>query len=519
MTTSIRARWRAASAALLATALLSTGCGNRTTDTGSNAVARTAPSASNETAPQAGTDQATSAAPGPGAVPVAAPQAGFAPPVPSKAGSTDVATPAQAPRPARAAAPVPKNGGNSPTGARPSDKTASGASDGPSRGAASNTPAPGAPVPGATPAACTKSLSPLVLGSVTTMSGLVGETVNGGAKAVQAWAAARNASGGFLCHPIKYVIADDGADPNRHQSLVQQLFERDKAVAFLYNGAPLSGYSSVNYVNQKHVPVIGNEGGSSWFYDSQYFFPHALSGGAPFAESFFAATALSDAAQGKKKIAAISCVEAPICSSTYSQAEAAAKKFHLELVYNAQATLTQPDYTSQCLQAQSKGAEVLALSIDGNSIHRLARSCESVGYKPILVTVVVNVRPDYSSDPAIGGFIGATHTLPWFNSANPLMKEMHTVMAKYAPGLVESGASASGWVVAKLFESAVQTLPDPPTSDSILESLWKVKSNDVGGLTAPLTFTKGQPSKVINCIWAPYVKDGHWAGGDQRFCP
>jgi branched-chain amino acid transport system substrate-binding protein len=386
---------------------------------------------------------------------------------------------------------------------------------------AANAPAPGNPAVGAQPAptGCTKTLAPLVLGSVTTMSGLVGETVNGGAKAVQGWTSARNATGGFLCHPIKYVIADDGADPNRHQSLIQQLVERDKVVAFLYNGAPLSGYSSVQYINNKRIPVIGNEGGSSWFYDSPYFFPHALSGGPPFADSFFAATALSEAGRGKNKIAAVSCVEAPICSGTYNQAEASAKKYKLDLVYNAQATLTQPDYTSHCLQAQSKGAEVVALSIDGNSIHRFARSCESVGYKPTFVTVVVNVRPSYATDPAIAGFIGATHTVPWFNTANPLMKEFHAVMAKYAPGLAASGATASGWVVAKLFESAVQNLPDPPTPEAILENLWKVKDHDVGGLTAPLTFTKGQPSKMITCFWAPYATNGKWTGGDQRICP
>ncbi len=503
------------SAVACAMALVVAGCGNRTEDT----------------------DAASSAAPGVEAPTGTAPALG--------AGGSDPEAPAGSAgsETTRAAAPAPSSG-SAPTrsatsAAKPSvaagsahgtsAKTAAAASTAAGSKASaqaggSSSPAPADPDSGA-PAAtqapdgdCAGKLSPIVLGSVSTMSGLVGETVGGGPKAVQAWVAAINVRGGLHCHPVKYLIADDGADPNRHQSLIQQMVERDKVHAFLYNAAPLSGYSSVGYIDKKQIPVIGNEGGSTWFYDSQFFFPQGISGGTPFVNAFFGA-ATSGAAKDVKKVAAVSCVEAPICSGVYSEAPQAAKKFNVDLVYNAQATLTQPDYTSHCLSAQSAGAQIVLLSIDGNSIHRFGRSCESVGYKPVFVSVVSALRTDFAEDPALEGFIGGVHSLPWFNAAHPLMKEFQDVLRKHAAGVAPSPATASGWATAKLFEYATRNISEPPTSQSILEGLWTIQNNDIGGLVEPLTYVKGQPSKKLTCLWAPSVQKGRWVGGDRRICP
>jgi ABC-type branched-subunit amino acid transport system substrate-binding protein len=350
------------------------------------------------------------------------------------------------------------------------------------------------------------------------MSGFAGEAIGGGPKGVQAWASAVNATGGVKCHPVKYVIADDGGDPNRHQSLVQQLVERDKVIAFVYNAAPLSGYSSVNYINQKRIPVMGNEGGSFWFHDSPFFFPVGISGGEPFNELFFAAAAKSGSTAGKTKAALISCVEAPVCSGVDKNAEAYAKKYGLNLVYKAQGTMTQPDYTSHCLSAMNAGAEIFIVSMEGNSVHRVARSCDSVGFRPVYDTVVSAIRTDFAQNPSLEGFVGGLHSLGWFVTGNPNIAQFQDALKKFAPGLAPAPATASGWTTAKLFELAAQNIPEQPTSEAILDGLWSVKNNDVGGLTYPLTYNRDQKTPATKCFFTVVVKKGQWTGGDKLIC-
>jgi branched-chain amino acid transport system substrate-binding protein len=515
-----KGRAKAGFAAFTLTLLVAAGCGNRIPDQ-SAASAQSAPAA----AIDSNGSTATTPAAAPGVDPAAtsgAPSAAgsAATPAPQVGGSTAGGATASGAARASASAPAAANSGAAsprsaasaaPTGGQSSTH---GAAGGPAQESAASpgsiTPAPSGP--------CTKSLPPIVIGSVSTMSGFAGEAIGGGPKAVQAWASAVNATGGVKCHAVKYIIADDGGDPNRHQSLVQQLAERDKVIAFVYNAAPLSGYSSVNYINQKHIPVMGNEGGSFWFHDSPYFFPVGISGGEPFNELFFAAAAKSGSTAGKAKVALISCVEAPVCSGVDKTADTYAKKYGLNLVYKAQGTMTQPDYTSHCLSAMNAGAEIFIVSMEGNSVHRVARSCDSVGFHPIYDTVVSAIRVDFAQNPSLEGFVGGTHSLGWFVTGNPQIAQFQDALKKFAPGLPASPATASGWTTAKLFELAAQNVPEQPTSQSILDGLWNVKSNDLGGLTYPLTYNRDQKTPPTKCFFTVAVKKGQWTGGDKLVC-
>ena len=52
-----------------------------------------------------------------------------------------------------------------------------------------------------------------------------------------------------------------------------------------------------------------------------------------------------------------------------------AKELGFEIVYQARASLTQPDYTAECLSAQQAGADVIITAVDNNSYCASARSC------------------------------------------------------------------------------------------------------------------------------------------------
>jgi len=507
------------SAALVAALLLGAGCGTRGGKATDAAGPPTTAPAAAAYAPVGAASASADATPAPSGA-TGTPAAGTpASPAPAAGGSSAAIASKTVPAPRAAQGTSSGGAASAPAasgGASPSGTPA------PGRG---EVPAPGpgaAPGPGSAPAApgaCTGDLSPLVIGSVSTMSGVLGESLSGEPKTVQAWAAATNAAGGLRCHKIKYIISDDGGDPNRHASLIQEQVERDKVIAFVYNAAPLSGFASLNYINQHAVPVIGNEGGSPWFYESKYFFPNGASGFDGFS-TWFAVPALSPYDSAKKKYAVVSCIEAQACAGIDAKAEQLAKRFNVNLVYKGKASLTQPDFTSHCLRAQQAGAEIVIPVLDGNSVHRFAKSCDSVGYHPLYTGITSATREDFAKNPLLDGYVGGYFELPWFRTDNPLIAEHLQVIKKYAPDVSPGPQSASGWAVAKLFEIAAQNVSEPPTSASILHGLYSIRNNSVGGLLAPVTYTESVPTAPLrDCFWAALIKGGKWGGADKLICP
>jgi branched-chain amino acid transport system substrate-binding protein len=338
-------------------------------------------------------------------------------------------------------------------------------------------------------------------------------------KTVAAWVASVNAQGGLDCHTLKYIIADDGGDPSRNQALTQKLVEQDHVVAFVDYNAPLSGYASVQYNTQKGVPVIGDSFSSPWFYESPMYFPQASAAGD---QAGFAAAGAQGKATGKTKLAVLACVEALICSRAHDAAPESAPRFGMTLVYRAKVSMAQPDYTSNCQAAQSAGAQVLFVGLEINSIKRIARSCRAVNYDPIYASCGICILDPTvaASDPLLDGLMLGNLTAPWTAMNHPGVVEYISTLKRYAPGLRPGAIGMSGWVSAQLFQRAARNLSDPPTSQDILNGLWSIKNEDLGGLTVPLSFTKGQNSPNVFCYWLVQLKGGQYASPNeaQRTC-
>lgn len=510
-------------ACLLAAALTATACGARADDEAAGE-----PSEASVATPYGGATPEVGATPMPAGGEVPAGESGAAPPASKPAvagtpagGGAVVAKPGQAggggtPGAATGGAAEGRTQGE-PT-ATPGTRTAAGGR------APAPAPSPGTPGPAAK-TACPANPAPVIVGTVSSLSGFLGEYMSPGAKALQAWAAWVNARGGLhSCYPVKLVIGDDGTDPNRHQSLVQKLVEQDKVTAFIMQSAPFSGYAAVNYLNDKRVPVIGGEGGSPWFYESPMFFPQGIQGGEPFAESFFGATFLSGAATGKSKVAVLYCIEAPTCAPL-EKAESYAKKYKVQVVYKSTASLTQPDFTAHCVRAQNAGAEVFMTVMDGNAVRRVARDCAAIGYRPLFTSGVVGIYARMSEDVNLQGhFVGGIQTPGWTNTSNPSVREMQGVLKQFGGGQQPDIGTASAWAATKLFEAAftlaLPGLTGPVTSADLLKALGEVKDNDLGGMSYPVTFRPNQPKAAqVNCFFAvTMLEGGKWAGGDKLLC-
>lgn len=368
-------------------------------------------------------------------------------------------------------------------------------------------------------AGCTGVGSPLVIGSVGEISGLAGSNSVDGVNAVRAWVADVNARGGIACHPVKYLVADDGGNPATAQSLVKKFIEQDKVVAFVYMTGALTGQSTQAYIDSQKIPVIGNEGGENQFYSSPYYFPQASSGDQFIALGVYAAADHARARQ-QSKLGTLSCVEAAVCTTMYKNAPALAKQRNTEVVYQGQTSLGSPDYTANCLSARNAGVQMFVIALDANSLQRVANDCATVGFRPTFATLGSNAQDALTKNPALEGMVAGVQTIPPFATGNAAVQHYRSVLERHLADAKYSFNSILGWTAAQLFERALRGVKGPITSEAILTGLYSVRSDDLGGLTGPLTFTRGQNAPRTTCWWEAVIADGEYTSpnGAKRTC-
>jgi branched-chain amino acid transport system substrate-binding protein len=354
---------------------------------------------------------------------------------------------------------------------------------------------------GTTTGGGTAAGAPIVVAAVGTLTGATGEATKGVTQAAQAWTGFINAKGGVAGHPVKLIIVDDGGDTNRHLQLVKQMVEQYHAVAMLGSAeTSTQSQQAVSYLESKGVPTVGDDASNAFGYKSKMIFPAVTA--APYyttAISFgFASLARKE---NKKKIALITCVEASICQQAYDNFDKEMNRVQLTPVYKTQTSVTQPDFTAQCIQARNAGAELLSVGMDFNSVRRVVNSCRQQGYTPKFITPAVG--PGMEKEAIWQGvYIGWMSFSP-FVGDTPAIKEFQAAMGRYQGDAGLNLEHAVGWTGAKLFEKALTAAKltgAAVTSADVLRGLWTIKGDTLGGLTGPLTFTQGKPATPVFCF-------------------
>lgn len=355
--------------------------------------------------------------------------------------------------------------------------------------------------------------APIVIGYLAWLSGLGGETMAPTRDAWQAWAKAVNARGGINGHPVQLLVGDHGGNEARALSIARDFVENKGAIALSMNA---NGTGLGDYAKSKSVPIIGSIlTGGTWNSNPMLFPPY----GAELNTSWSAATLIKRA--GMTKVASVFCAESPDCESGAARFARAVQEAGLKLVSQQRFSVTQPDYTAECIQMQRAGAQAVYPTGDTASMIRMARSCSRQGYKPVWVAPTMD--DTVASIPEFEGAIAVNSTFPWFlRSGNAGIEEYAAAIAKYAPSRLTTGNTfmSAAWVSAKLFEKAAEDVSDTPTSQDILNALWAMKGETLGGLLPPRTFVRNQPTPETYCVYEGRVRDGKWTAplGAQPVC-
>jgi branched-chain amino acid transport system substrate-binding protein len=222
---------------------------------------------------------------------------------------------------------------------------------------------------------------------------------------------------------------------------------------------------------------------------------------------------------GKTKLGVLTCAEAQVCKDADRVFAAHAKAFGFNQVYRAQFSITQPDFTAECLAMRNAGVEVAQITASPSIFRNIVSACARQSYRPTYGMMLSMVDAEQKDDANLAGAVASSVAFPYFQSGTPATDEFATAFRAYGGGVAPGLGIAQGWTGAKLLEKATARLPEPPTTTAILDGLWSIKNDDLGGLTGPLTFTADQSAPAVAC-WFDLEMKGGWRSPDNftRHC-
>ena len=381
-----------------------------------------------------------------------------------------------------------------------------------SAGAGGAAPAAGAPA--------TATGSPMLLAQVGTWSGPIGSAFKDLITGARVWVQDVNSRGGVAGHPVQLLVADDGGDPARYQSLLKEMVETRGAFAFLGNNGVFTGPAGKDYLESKRVPVIGGDVVNPVWTGSSMYFPE----GTTLTEIAYAVPVANVRFTTKKKVGIITCQEVEACRVASKVWPEASKKLGLDVVYTTQASVAQPDFTAECLNARNAGADVMQAALDASTLVRFGKACTQLGFRPQIIVPSAAIEAKLQGDVAdnfFDGLIGAINDAPFMVSDQPGPAAFQTAVAKYAAGAPASLSTLQGWASGKLFEKAAAGLGAQPARDQLLNGLWSLQGETLAGLAPPLTFAKDKPSPAVPCFFVIKIVDKKFTApnGSQKVCP
>jgi branched-chain amino acid transport system substrate-binding protein len=375
--------------------------------------------------------------------------------------------------------------------------------------------APGSPVPAGPQSGPPKST--LTLGSIGTESGVLGNLMRPIFEAAKAWAADVNARGGLGGHPVRLLFGDDAGDPGKTLALARRMVDQDGAVAFYAAHGPGTGQALAAFLEERRIPMIGMCSCTDGSATSPMMFQVGISTDPGLAWAhMLALTTLTP----KRKLSVLYCRETPACKQIRDGIVKLQGQAGIQVVHEAQVTVTQPDYTAEVLAARNAGAEAVAVATDNASVIRVARSAHRQNYRPTLVGQVATAEDRYltvGGADVEGSAIGAS-VFPW---QSPKFADYVAALDRYAPGAIKGNLGQVVWVGGRLMEHIAKGFPPNPTKDDFLAGLYALRGETLGGLLPPLTFIEGKGSALTNLCTVPLLVDnGKFVapGGDSFVC-
>ena len=400
-------------------------------------------------------------------------------------------------------------GGTAPAGSGTAGVSAGAASPSASAGAASS--AANAPASPSGPNKAAVRKSEILFGSFGVEAGVLGVISGPAPPAIRAWTADVNSRGGLGGHPVRVIMVDDGGDPARAQSAVRQMVEKDHVLAFLYPYAIGTLVPVLPYLEEKGIPVLGQMGAETLAdYSAAVFQPFmAADKGTAwgFVNGIIAQT-------DKRKLGILWCREVAACQLVKDGIKRITPYQGAEVVYDAQISLAQPDYTAEVLGAERAGVDVLITFADVATVNRVAQSAHRQNYRPVLsATHNMQHRDILAYQSELDGLVTYSRIPPY---DSPRMADYKRAMSTYQPKAPLGELGGAAYVMGKLLETKIAALlDDDPTPAELTEAMYTLHGETLGGLLPPITFPRAKDRSEVNpCVIPVTFKGGKFVTKD-----
>ena len=374
---------------------------------------------------------------------------------------------------------------------------------------AASSPGPTSSAPAtATSSAAAVAGTPIRIGTICSCSGPQAAALGSSGVGIAAWAASVNRAGGINGHPVHLYAMDDGGNPATSLQDVKELVA-DKVVAIV------SDFSYVDttwasYIADQHIPVIGGLVIETPFLSNPDFYADGTSNPVEY-------VGFSKILQqiGEPKLRILYCAESPICALAPQIATLGAAATGVKLtISSAKISSVAPSYAAPCLSA--KGAAVQALSVGANAVvvPKVADACSQQGYKPTMLAIGQSGSPRaWTGDPAFDNAVIVSSFASDADSSLPAVAAYRQGLNSYKPGYTSTpaynGNALAAWASGKLFQAAAKAAKLTPgsTPADVIRGLDSLKKETLGGLTAPLAYTAGQPL-LVPCWFEQRIEHG-----------
>ncbi len=401
-------------------------------------------------------------------------------------------------------------------GQKPSTGKSGSGAGGSGGGQASNGPAAGVeraianlPIFGGSQACKPATLSEVLIGNVSTNSGVLGELFEPAKVAMETFVASQNACGGLNGHKIKYLVEDDQGDPATAATKVQKLIDK-KILAFVGNVQVLTVDGIVPTIKKAGMPVIGSDLTNDTWFTNPLFFPQ---GSSVQSMGYGALVGVKDYHK-VTTMGSLYCIEVPRACQQWNQSLVElAPQMGIQMKRSVQGSLTQPSYVQQCLDLKNAGVEAVAIGMDAASQVRFARSCTQVGFHPKIVTHPVSLgnEQQFLGNEWLGNTWVPVNTFPWRGDTTGPEKYYQAAVKKYNPGAPQGGSASLAWAAGAMLVAAAANLPaENPTTQNLLDALYSFqgqKFTELGGISGPKTFRPDGNPKLPYCYFAQVTND------------
>ena len=319
----------------------------------------------------------------------------------------------------------------------------------------------------------------------------------------QSWVNAVNALGGENGYKINVILKDDQSSPANGLQDATTLIQDDHVVALV--DATDTETAWADYAKAQNVPVVGGFNLSISDITSSNFFASGTT-----EDAFTLAQVLGAKKIHATKIAEFYCSEDPLCSEITPVLKSTAAAHGVSVVYVAEISASQPNYTAECLAAKQAGANYLGIGEAVTAVQSMAADCQRQGYTPWYQIADGGVSKSFTKAAGLSAkSFGYQTGLPFFVTNTPAAQRMIANIKKTAPQILSdpnyNQDNVSMYASAVLFGKALQRgtagQSGPVTTKEIYNGLYSIRNDTLGGLSPPLTFKPNQPNPVDCWYW------------------